>query len=85
MQELNKHDYVKRIECCQNILHIVLVDAVLILGSKVHFYLSGCVNKQNLKYWTEIEPLHSQRVTIWFSVFKFEVTGPHVLEEEGKQ
>jgi hypothetical protein len=56
-----------------------------------HFHLSGCVNKQNFRYWEENNPrqlherpLHSQRVTVWCAVADFRVIGPYFFEEGGE-
>jgi hypothetical protein len=43
----------------------------LIISVEVHFELFGCVNRQNLRYWSEanpnglhVKPLHSQTITL---------------------
>jgi hypothetical protein len=53
-----------------------------------HFHLSGCVNKQNFRYWAENNPrqlhewpLHSQHVTVWCDVANFGVIGPYFFED----
>ena len=38
-------------QCCEDILQNVPADAVLLTSDKAHFCLSGCVNKQNFRYW----------------------------------
>jgi hypothetical protein len=60
-------------------------------SDEAHFHLSGCVNKQNFRYWAENNPrqLHerplcSQRVTVWCAVADFGVIGPYFFEEDGE-
>jgi hypothetical protein len=42
------------------------------MSDEAHFELPGCVNKQNMRYWSEanpyephLKPLHIQKVTVW--------------------
>ena len=58
--------------------------------TKPHFHLSGCVNKQNFRYWApenprqlHERPLHSPFVTVWCAVGSFGVWGPYFFEEGG--
>jgi hypothetical protein len=60
-------------------------------SNEAHFHLSGCVNKQNFRYWAENNPrqLHewpllSQRVTVWCAVANSGVTGPYFFEKDGE-
>jgi hypothetical protein len=55
----------------------------LIMPDEAHFELSGCVNKQNTRYWSEanpnelhLQPLHSHRVTVLFGISAFGIIGP---------
>ena len=56
---------------------------------EAHFHLSGTVNKQNFRYWSESNPqeLHQQagydpKVTAWCAIFNFGVLGPYFFEED---
>jgi hypothetical protein len=60
-------------------------------SDEAHFHLSGCVNKQNFRYWAENNPrqlqerpLHSQHVTVWCPVADVGVMDPYFLEEDGE-
>jgi hypothetical protein len=90
VQELNQRDWVNRSDSCQAILQNVPANDVL-SSDEAHFHLSGCVNKQNFRYWAENSPrhlherpLHSQRVTVWCAVADCGVTGPYFLDEDGE-
>jgi hypothetical protein len=87
VQELNQRDWVNRSDSCQAIPQNVQENDVL-SSDEAHFHLSGCINKQNFRYWAENTPrqlhersLHSQRVTIWCAVADFGVIGPYVFED----
>jgi len=51
---------------------------ILLFMEEAHFHLSGTVNKQNFRYWSEHNPqelhqrpLHSPKVTVWCAIFAF--------------
>jgi hypothetical protein len=64
----------------------------LIISDEANFELSGCVNKQNIWYWSEahpyelhLKPLHSQRVRawkVWNVLSAFGVIGPYFNKDE---
>lgn len=60
----------------------------LLMSDEAHFELSGTVNKQNCRYWSEAnpnivvqKPLHSQRVTVWAGVARWGIVGPYFFTE----
>ena len=90
VQELSELYLQKRRECAQSILNILNDDAIIFMSDEAHFHLSGCVNKQNFRYWAPANPrvlherpLHCERVTVWCGVAQFSVIGPYFFEEDG--
>ena len=78
-QELLPRDYENRRYCCYQMLETIAEEDVLITTDEAHFYLSGAINKQNYRHWSSEnpniihqKPLHSQKVTVWCAVSKFE-------------
>jgi hypothetical protein len=73
-QELSDRDMASRRICSEQLLEMLNDDGVIstvLMTDKVHFRLSGCVNKQNYRYWApentqelHQRPLHSERLTV---------------------
>ena len=91
VQELSPTDYGTRVTLCSDILREVPPTAILISSDEAHFHLSGMVNKQNFRYWTDTNPqelhqrpLHSPKVTVWCAMGNFGVWGPYFFEEDGE-
>jgi hypothetical protein len=71
VQQLGERDWLSRQASCEAILENVPTDAVVLFSDEPHFHLSGCVNKQNFRYWAadnarqlHERPLQSERVTV---------------------
>ena len=82
VQELIQQDWINRVETRQHLIER-LPDAVVFFSDEVHFHISGCVNKQNMRYWSganpsEIHqrPLHSDRFTVWCAISRIGIIGP---------
>ena len=72
VQQLTERDYVTRQTSCEQLVDTLPNGALVFFSDEAHFHLSGCVNKQNMRYWSErnsreiqVRPLHSDRVTVW--------------------
>jgi hypothetical protein len=74
MQELNERDWAKHKTLAKNILEMLTDDMVIVMSDEAHFHLSGYVNKQNFRYWSDKiprqlhdRPLHCECVTgaVW--------------------
>lgn len=90
VQELLLQDFVRRSAFCRTMLQMMEEDPdiVILTSDEAHFHLNGSVNKQNCRYWSQINPenlhqrsLHSEKVTVWAGVAKFGVIGPYFFEQ----
>jgi hypothetical protein len=86
VQELRECDWLSRQASCEAILENVPADADVLSSYEAYFHLSGCVNKQNFRYWAtdnprqlQERPLHSECVTVWCGIAKFGIIGPYFL------
>ncbi|GBM68340.1 hypothetical protein AVEN_138181-1 [Araneus ventricosus] len=93
VQEIKDLDWANRRASSEAILQNVPCDVILLSGDEAHFHLSGCVNKQNFRYFAlnnpiqiHERPLHSEQVTVWCAVADFWVIGPYFfLRRTAKQ
>lgn len=53
VQKLNECDMENRMISCEDIFKNIPGNAVLLASNNAHFHLSGCVYKQNFRYWIE--------------------------------
>lgn len=90
-QELKPLDYEERQRSSENILAALPPDSVVFFSDEAHFHLSGCVNKQNMRYWSGTNPrelhqrpLHSDRVTVWCALSRVGIIGPYFFEENDR-
>lgn len=64
----------------------------IIFSDEAHFWLSGYVNKQNCRYWSDQQPqifeeaqMHPQRLTVWCGLWHGGIIGPYFFRNgEGR-
>ena len=63
-----------------------------LMTDEAHFHLSGFVNKQNMRYWSPVNPkelhempLHSPKVTVWCGVGAFGIVGPYFFQNDNEE
>lgn len=95
VQELKESDYNRRVMFCDEILtlknEVPNLSDLLIMSDEAHFYLSGHVNKHNMRYWSAVnpkelhqKPLHSPKVTVWCAVSTERIFGPYFSPVQGR-
>ena len=59
------------------------------MNDEAHFHVSGFVNKQNFRYWSQAnprelheKPLHSQKVTVLCAMSASGIIGPYFFQNE---
>ena len=83
VQQLTERDFNARQTACESLLEEVPPDAFVFFSDEVHSHISGCVNKQNMRYWSgdnsrelfNFLPLHCERVTVWCAFSKVGIIG----------
>lgn len=90
VQELFQRDFPARIEYCQWFLNNLNNNNTLDLTfftDEAWFYLSGYINKQNMRIWSSENPhefiqspLHSQKIGVWLAVSRRRIFGPVFFE-----
>ena len=59
-QELSERDHANRRAISAEILEKIPAAAVVLGSNEAHFHLSGAVDKQNFRYWAELNPRELQ-------------------------
>lgn len=92
VQALNEADYATRRRFCEEFLNLVDQDEDIVhnlwMSDEAHFHLSGYVNKQNFRFWSDVnprqlhqQPLHSAKVTVWCAMSSSGIIGPYFFED----
>jgi hypothetical protein len=92
MHELKEPDKEKRLQYCRWFAHFIregvdILDEVF-YSDEARFHLSGYVNSQNSRIWSDENPhtfherpLHSVKVGIWCAVSRRKIIGPILTAE----
>ncbi|GFV62197.1 DUF4817 domain-containing protein [Trichonephila clavipes] len=58
-------------------------------NDEAHFWLNGCVNKQNCRMWSEANPqvyvetpLHPEKLTVWCALWAGGIIGPYFFKND---
>ncbi|GFX08361.1 transposable element Tcb1 transposase [Trichonephila clavipes] len=61
----------------------------ILFSDEAHFWLNGCVNKQNCHIWSEANPqvyvetpLHSEKLTVWCSLWAGGIIDPYFFKND---
>ena len=87
-QELSERDINARQNACELLRENLPHDSLVFFSDEAHFHISGCVNKQNMRFWNDAnphelhqKPLHCERVTVWCAISRAAIIGPYFFEE----
>lgn len=82
-------DCQNRLPCCQTVGGHSSKCCCVLHHDEVYFHLTGCVNKQIMRYWSATNPcelherfLHSYKVTVWYAISAYSVIGFYLLEND---
>ncbi|GFX25183.1 putative transposable element [Trichonephila clavipes] len=61
----------------------------ILFSDEAHFWLNGCVNKQNCRIWSEANPqvyvetpLHPEKLTVWCALWAGGIIGPYFFKSD---
>ncbi|PSN49514.1 hypothetical protein C0J52_18947 [Blattella germanica] len=91
VHKLRPNDRQMRMTFCAHLQEMIAENNILpnlLMSDETHFHLTGFVNKQNFRYWSDTNPhllhetpLHSPKVTVWCGVAKFGIIGPYFFQD----
>lgn len=89
VQELQAGDYGKRLNFAKEMMERFKNFNNIIFSDEAHFHLSGELNKQNGRYYSEENPrvivesgLHPKRCTAWVGLAAWGLIGPFFYEDD---
>ncbi|KAJ4433000.1 hypothetical protein ANN_15257 [Periplaneta americana] len=95
VNHLSDTDKPARLAFCREFSEVLHADPNMLnklMSDEAHFHLSGFVNKQNFRYWSENQlmkvhkqSLRSEKVTVWCDVSASVIIGPYFFEERDCQ
>ncbi|GFW00304.1 putative DD41D transposase [Trichonephila clavipes] len=94
-----KYDQARRrfVEWAQNEIAVVPdFHKRILFSDEAHFWLNGCVNKQNCRIWSEANqqvyvetplhpeklPLHPEKLTVWCALWAGRIIGPYFFKND---
>ncbi|GFX88994.1 putative DD41D transposase [Trichonephila clavipes] len=61
----------------------------ILFSDEAHFWLNGYVNKQNCRFWSEVNPqvyvetpLHPEKLTVWCALWAGGIIGPYFFKKD---
>lgn len=88
VQELKPSDYEQRLNFVQEMLARFATFDNILFSDEANFHLNGHVNKQNCRYWSQVNPrhkhmrpLHSPKVVVWAAMSAKGIIGPYFFED----
>jgi hypothetical protein len=96
VQQLKKRDKEARVAFCTAMSSLLWENPDilnnLLITYEAHFLLSGYINKQNMQYWSPVNPkelhempLHSPKVRVWCGVGAFGIVGLCFFENDNEE
>lgn len=79
-------NFALRQTACETMIETLLLDPVVFSSDEAPYYLSGCKNRQNMRYWSDFnprelhqKPLHSERENVRCTLSKVQIIGLYFL------
>ena len=96
VQRLNKREKEVRVAFCTTMSGLLQENPDilnnLLMTDEAHFHLLGFIKKQNMQYWSPVNPkelhdmpLHSPKVTVWCGVGAIRIVGSYFFENDNEE
>lgn len=92
VQELSDDDFNRRVEFCEIMMTMIDEDPPLlfniVFSDEATFELHGNVNKQNMRYWSDVNPhwirenktQYPEKLNVWAGIFNDRIVRPFFIE-----